>query len=293
MMIPWPFVTQGAMPVHVYDSDAIDVFGDENLFCFREEADGSYVLPVNGMSYPAKITQELRTNGGFDPGDGMYAVYCPVSGDDCEVSITFEMPATGRAYVNIHLDYGVKGPMTDVNPVDGMLDRYDMGTSICAGDATYYDAFVNTALPASDPAYEFTPVGLATCTQYPFDHTTDTCLGQGNPLCSGADLVENINVFKKFAGIATNVTADGGPWGKVPIRIWQNNKKLLEVGTTDEDGYYAFRYKHTGKPASYVVTLGAPVNAEVTLQLKGNGWATATYAYDTETQTGTWFTDSK
>ena len=79
---------------------------------------------------------------------------------------------------------------------------------------------------------------------------------------------------------------------KVPVSFWKADK-LLEAGTTDEDGYYAFLYKHTGKPARYFVKLGAPANAEVRVQLTGNGWATATYVYDTETQTGTWSTDWK
>src|SRR5262249_44158007 len=42
MSIPWPFITQGANPVHVYDADDITI--DSHL-CFRE---GNGSLPVNG-----------------------------------------------------------------------------------------------------------------------------------------------------------------------------------------------------------------------------------------------------
>ncbi len=299
MDIPWPFVTQGAMPAHVYDSDAIDVVGNDP-FCFLDNGQ----LPVNGTSYPAKITPEMRANGLHvtDEALGMWDVDCTQPGSmgaiyppgvngmpgySCKVSIRFEMPDSGKAYVNIHLDYGVKGPKTDANPVDTLIDRYDVGFNTCVGDETYYDALTNVATPTTA-----TPVALATCTQYPFGHTTSTCSPLDDPVCSGADSVENVNVFKKFVGIATQATMGGGPWGKVPVSFWKAGQQL-EAGTTDDDGYYAFLYKHTGKAANYVVKFGAPVNAEATVQLKGNGWATATYMYNTETKAGTWYTDWK
>ena len=39
------------------------------------------------------------------------------------------MPASGLAYVNMHLDYGLKGQTANMNPIDGASDRYDAGVN--------------------------------------------------------------------------------------------------------------------------------------------------------------------
>ena len=43
------------------------------------------------------------------------------------------MPASGQAYINMHLDYGVKGGGTDFNPKETFADRYDKGEIGCGG----------------------------------------------------------------------------------------------------------------------------------------------------------------
>src|SRR5262249_33458423 len=150
--------------------DADDITIDSHL-CFRE---GNGSLPVNGLPYPATITYADWASGlSKPPAASSWSVTCEAplpalpNGLDfnCLVDVKFTVPTSGLAYVNIHLDYGVKGNQTDFNPTGDGADRYDKGTNTCVGDATYYDALQNdsNATPAG-------PVALATCTTYPFSN---------------------------------------------------------------------------------------------------------------------------
>jgi hypothetical protein len=47
---------------------------------------------------------------------------------------------------------------------------------------------------------------------------------------------------------------------------------LIGSGTTDEDGFYSFPYKHIGKPATYAVRLPA-YGLQRSATLKANGYA--------------------
>ena len=289
MIIPWPFITQGAMPVHVYDAADIEVIGDEPTFCFRDEFGNP---PVGGTAFPATITPLDRKDGSFKSGSA-YTVDCGTAvagasyppgvngqpGYDCAVTVEFPMPASGRAYVNIHLDYGVKGSQTDANPINSAADRYDMGGNSCTGDAPYYHALVNTSDNTG-------AVALATCTTYPFSHQTDYC-DPGELTCSGDDFVQNVNTFKKFSGIAVQAISGGGPVGGVPLKI-KKGTVILESGVTDADGFFAFVYKHTGKAAQYQILLEGAINKTALVTLKGNGWATATYDKTANGGSGAW-----
>lgn len=142
MSIPWPFITQAANPVHVYDAETINI--DQNL-CFREQ-NGS--LPVNGAPYRPTITYADWASGQQKPSEpSSWSVACEAAsglpnglGYNGEVHVQFTVPPSGLTYINIHLDYGVKGKDTDFNPFDTFADRYDKGTGTCVGNATYYDA---------------------------------------------------------------------------------------------------------------------------------------------------------
>src|SRR5207249_960317 len=137
------------------------------------------------------------------------------------------IPASGKAYVNLHLDYGVKGGGTDFNPKDTFADRYDIGTNTCVGDATYYDARQNDSL--SIPAG---PVALATCTTYPFSHT-----GTG----TGGDSVQNVNTFKKINGAFGQAlsSSDGSAWPNIKATLKDASGAVVATGLTDKDGFYA------------------------------------------------------
>jgi hypothetical protein len=57
---------------------------------------------------------------------------------------------------------------------------------------------------------------------------------------------------------------------------------LVATGVSDEDGYYAIPYKHTGKRAFYDVTMnGGEMTQRV--QLKANGWAEVNFDLSTGT----------
>jgi len=78
--IPGPFVTQGAVPVHVYSGVSLSSTGP---LCFTPGTDITSGSSVQGAPY-------TTTSGG---------------------QITVNVPATpdGFAYINVHLDYGFKG----------------------------------------------------------------------------------------------------------------------------------------------------------------------------------------
>jgi len=279
--IPWPFVTQGANPVHLYDAEDIGVNAN---YCFR---DSGQQLPINGIAFPATITyadwaagalpKSGSANGGYS-----YSVDCdsPAAGSlpnelghECTVTVDFPMPQSGKAYVNMHLDFGTKGAGTNFNPVDTTVDRYDQGANVCTGDQSYFNAMKNVA-PTATPF----DVALATCHAYEFSHT-----GPQN----GSDTVANVNSFKKINGVFGQAlsSSNGAPWPNVPVSLKLNNQ-IVASGVTDQDGYYALNYKHTGKAANFTVTIG---NVSKVVQLKANGWAEVSY----DVTTGTWTVDVK
>jgi hypothetical protein len=92
----------------------------------------------------------------------------------CEVTITFEMPATGQAYVNIHPDYGVKGDDRR-KPGRRRAGSLRRGYQYVYGKKRDYDAFVNTA-PAPDPGLRAYTGWTGDGTQYRSAHH-DTCSG--------------------------------------------------------------------------------------------------------------------
>jgi hypothetical protein len=90
MSIPYPYVTQGANPVHAYD-------GVTTI----PNSSGACLIPGNGIPVtvaPNKIPITLASYGPTPPLGATYLV---------TVSVT--VPASGFVYVNIHLDNGLKG----------------------------------------------------------------------------------------------------------------------------------------------------------------------------------------
>lgn len=78
--IPYPFVTQGAVPIHVYSGVSI-VDG-----CFLPSGDITSIFTID----PKSIALEDYTNG--------YV----------EITVSGSVPGSGLVYVTIHLDYGLK-----------------------------------------------------------------------------------------------------------------------------------------------------------------------------------------
>lgn len=78
--------------------------------------------------------------------------------------------------------------------------------------------------------------------------------------------IQNENVFKHdpgFAGIVPD--SNGNPVESVKVQIYSPDGKLLATVYTDEDGWYMYHYKHTGKVATYTIKCGE-ITKTVTLK---------------------------
>jgi hypothetical protein len=85
LTIPYPYVTQGAQPIHAYDGVSV-VPGPNGQECY---------LPGNGFLVDS--TQIVLSD------------YAPQRlGSSRTVSVTLTVPSTGFVYLNMHLDYGLK-----------------------------------------------------------------------------------------------------------------------------------------------------------------------------------------
>ncbi|MBI3458435.1 MAG: carboxypeptidase regulatory-like domain-containing protein [Candidatus Rokubacteria bacterium] len=84
--------------------------------------------------------------------------------------------------------------------------------------------------------------------------------------------VQSQNVFKHDPGLGGLVTdSAGNPMPGVRVEIYDSSNKLLGRVSTDEDGYYLFEYKHTGKAATFTVKLPG-YGQQKSVTLKANGF---------------------
>jgi hypothetical protein len=91
MVLPYPFVTQGANPLHAYDG-----------VTFVPNPSGACLLPGNGIG--------VTVTGGVLPVTLASYGGAPVIGTSTySLTVKVTVPATGFVYVNLHLDYGFKG----------------------------------------------------------------------------------------------------------------------------------------------------------------------------------------
>jgi hypothetical protein len=209
--LPYPFVTQGANPVLIYDGTPIDNVPTGNVINGQFTISGS---PVTLSSYDA--------TGTF--------------GDTVTITIT-NVDYTGSAYITIHLDYGLKK----------VAGGYGIGAYNSATEK------VGTFGDIDEASYEFTVAGAVGCD----------------------DSVSNVNVFKHDPGIGGLVLdALGSPASDVTVQIYSGTKVTakstpLVTLTLDEDGWYMWNYKYTGKPASFTVVVNGQTQ---TGTLKANGF---------------------
>ena len=248
--IPYPFVTHGARPLHVYDgADVGNAVGDD---CFMppEEALAALDLQISigdwlaGTSNPAFYNldcEQVNTVGGMG--------FCTF-----EVEATY--PDSCQLYINVHLDYGLKGKDVDANPPDNLADRYDRGglESPWGSYDALQDDEVNIAIfDCKDHNFSHEEVGTATT----FD-----------------DTVQNLNYFKRPAGAfgLVQTSSNGQGVSGASLSLVHPTNGVVQTGETDEDGYYLLNYKHKGKPTAYTITLddGSELSGEA--PLKGNGF---------------------
>ena len=190
--IPYPFVTQGANPIHAYDGATIIEVGTSEC-----------ILPGTEIYHGSQGITLASYNGGF--------------GSFTTLVITF--PATGFVYLNLHLDYGLKG-----------TPGWTKGASNQAiGSGSYIGVTI---------------LDLGT---YVFSYAHD---GDG----SDSAAIQNENSFKRNPGFGGQVydSAQNGVPG-VTVTIYRPDFTVLGSATTDADGFYFYAYKHTGKSAIFHV----------------------------------------
>jgi prealbumin domain-containing protein len=254
IVLPWPFVTQGNMPIHVYDSVGLS-YNPDGTFCFQ---------PGNTTDSIAKYVVLADYGVKPDKPSGYPPTTNPAATRKVEVEIT--IPASGFAYVNQHLDDGLKGPKVDLDG-NGVLDilRYNP----------------DKGLNATDPV-----TGTIWIPQL-FTHVFQLFSGwisDGGAILLGDPSIQNYNEFKKNPGVAGIITGVGD----APIAGQTVQLKLggTVVGTaiSDSDGYYQIVYKYTGKATDFTVQLVAPfvapaVSTSKPVTLKSNGFVVVNFQF--------------
>ncbi len=217
MTIPYPYVTQGANPIHAYDG----VTATPN-------SSGACLVPGNGIP--------LTVIGGTVP----ITLASYGNNPTYKVTVQVVVPASGVVYVNMHLDYGLKG-------TGGYLPN-------AKGDAV---SSLNTALVL-----------------VPNGGTYTFSLGGSQ---SGSDAICNMNVFKKNPGVGGQskkpLSGDASPGSSLTLK--SPSGQIVASAISDQDGWYLLNYKHTGKSADYTIRLVAPGGASQTklVTLKANSYA--------------------
>jgi hypothetical protein len=234
MEIPYPFITQGATPMHVYDGELVGMTSEgcydpvEELMNHKYEITENDWLQPDGYTLPPYLSCEKITGAG-DSGLCLVSVVVPQQVIDATVS--------NFLYVNLHLDYGFKGNFTDLNPNDGAPDRYDRGGYVSPWNSS--DALVNT----SDNTGE---IAIADCSVYNFAHYIED-----DPTPVHEDAVENLNEFKRFTGVFGRVSCDDGLAIGGFLDLVDSDGMLAKSTEIDAEGYYGLSYKHKGRSEAY------------------------------------------
>jgi hypothetical protein len=216
--VPYPFVTQGAVPIHIYDNVIPGVSGGDTCFAPGTEIK-NYSQQITLASYGPNPTFTSTTT----------------------VTVTVPTPLPGgHAYINIHLDYGLKGE----------------GGCVKAG-TNLNDAACTT--PSS--------VTVKDLQTYTFSDSTP-----------GDDTVQSENAFKKNPGFGGFVQVNGSndPVAGALVEIWDSSNKKVASLTTDQDAWYTWQYKYTGKAATFTVKLPKYGKSQ-SVTLKSNGFVVVNF----------------
>jgi hypothetical protein len=264
--IPYPYVTMGGTPVHVYDAEEVNV--EPNV----DAGPTCFVPPETALATGKHqiSMQDWLSGGTNDTGVECDQVKDPNGIGYCTFKVDVTVPSSGKAYVNVHLDYGLsRGPHVDANLMDGNPDRYTKGDPGKFGD---YDAL----LPGTKT------VAIETCKPYTFSYA----YVDANATVEYDDTVESLNEFKKRSGVfgqATGSAHGDSPQGAgTEIQLLNSSGDVVQSSVLDEDGYYFLSYKHKGKRADYNVCLRGDYGICATVTLKSNGEAEVNFDVDTD-----------
>jgi len=216
--LPYPFVTKGATPVHVYSLLKIGSDG-----CF---------IPCKDITSQLTITPPTVSISSPD-----YDSF----GDEAKITVETNSAFVGLLYITVHVDYDLK-----------KTRGYGRNLN---GDATYLKPDGTTEVAIKNYyAHKFKVV-------FP---------------CGAIDVesVQNVNVFKRNPGFAGIIRDSGSedPIQGAKVEIYKPDGSKLATLYTDEDGFYYYSYKHTGKAAQYTITASATnyQSQTITLTVKAN-----------------------
>jgi hypothetical protein len=219
MTIPFPFVTQGAQPVHVYAD--YDILVSEGVAC---------IFP----DYEQGVGADVATGGGTESPSGMETIvlddYVGV-GSSTTVMVSGLIPDTGKLLVTIHLDYGLKKS-------PGWVRSYESDDAVGAPGTDVAGITLTNPL-AYD--FSFTDGSLAT------DTTWVESINTYKKIVGFGGVVED-EFGNAAAGVEIVIRNSGGT-NIIPTSL----QPLL----TDADGCYLLTYKHKGKRSTYNVKAGA------------------------------------
>jgi hypothetical protein len=88
----------------------------------------------------------------------------------------------------------------------------------------------------------------------------------------GTHTITSVNIFKNDPGIGGLFTQGGNPVQGASVQIKDGSGNMLATVTTDQDGWYMWNYKYTGKAATFTVTLQPPYSGTQTVTLKSNSF---------------------
>jgi hypothetical protein len=202
VQVPYPFVTVGTQPLQVYDAASVGTGAANGCFQPQVAALAANATPIRLADYLAICDLPLgqcRNGVGACASNAdcelpnLSGVSCaaptgtacdgtpgPDSGGRCSFTAEVQIPSSGEAYLNLHLDYGLKGARLDLCG-DGSPERYDWAVNASVGGL---DALVSTA-----PAPPAGDVAIANCTDYTFGHQA------GASAVAFAVTAENVNRF--------------------------------------------------------------------------------------------------
>jgi hypothetical protein len=236
--IPFPFVTQGANPIQVHS--LFDFSATDGEICFEplDDVTAAFTIDTEADTPVSPSGAQIITFDDYTP---------PLMGEQTQVTVSGEIPASGQLYITIHLDYGFKKTTgwgkVDADADTEVDDACSTGSTLpCAGHTILHPQIYDFSA-SSDPSIQ---------------------------------TVQSLNRFKRdpgFAGVVNQATPYGEePLAGVVVQIFGPTGNLVGATITDEDGVYLFVYKHTGKAATYTIRLPA-YDIQQTAVVKANGWA--------------------
>jgi hypothetical protein len=155
--VPWPFITQGATPLHIYNGE--DVGSSDSCFMPEEVLfNEKYIITLD----------DWNQHAGYVAPDYLVCDQVDAVGEDGFCTLTVFIPQeaidavpSGLVYINLHLDYGLKGNWTDALPAFGSPDRYDYGSPASPWGSRHalWDTNAGNG-----------PAAIEDCTNYNFSH---------------------------------------------------------------------------------------------------------------------------